>query len=131
MKKHFVEFYSPGTFVDEATIKEIDSWNVDEAVKMARSVSERYGATPHSFRFITRGRGPDDLDSKIINKSPSYYLGGIVETFDEIKARNDPNERILLENMKSNGWYRVITNTNSYKVTKPLFNVDVVLDFTL
>lgn len=31
MKKHFVEFSSPGTLVPEITIQEIDSWDVKEA----------------------------------------------------------------------------------------------------
>lgn len=66
MQQHFVTFYSPGTFMAEMTEKPIDSWDVKAAVKMAKSVKERYGATPYGFRFTTRGRTDADLDSRVI-----------------------------------------------------------------
>lgn len=54
MEKHFVIFYSPGTFVHETTEKEIAAWNTQAAMDMARGIKERYGATPYGFQFITR-----------------------------------------------------------------------------
>ena len=54
MQRHFVTFYSPGTIVAETTTREIDSWNVDDAVAMSRFIQERYGARPYGFRFSTR-----------------------------------------------------------------------------
>ena len=80
MKKHFVTFLSPGTFVAEESTKPIDSWDVDKAVKMARSIKERHNARPYGFQFSTRERGPDDLDSKVTKQSGVYWLGGKVET---------------------------------------------------
>ena len=35
MKKHFVTFFSPGTFIAESTTKPIESWNIEEAKEMA------------------------------------------------------------------------------------------------
>jgi len=130
IEKHFVTFYSPGTFFDEATTKEIGSWDVKEATEMARSVKERYGATPFGFQFSTRARGPRDLDSKTVKTSPMYYLGGKIETRSEVFKRNAPNEEILRSNMRSNKISRIIVNTNSWKVVKPLNKGDVVLDFS-
>ena len=69
MKKHFVTFFSPGTFVSETTEKEIDSWDVEKAKELARSIKERHGATPYGFRFITRSRNDDELDSKVSDRS--------------------------------------------------------------
>lgn len=129
MQRHFVEFYSPGTFVAEVSSRPIRSWSVKEAVEMAESISERYNATPYGFRFTTRSRGPQDLDSKQTAQSCMHYLGGKVETLAEIEARNDPKDEILLSNMRGNGWDRVIVNENSWKVTLPLKDGDVVLDF--
>src|SRR5258708_40344118 len=47
MQKHFVTFYSPGTFVAETTTKPIDKWDVDTAVQMAQGGSRTNGAPPY------------------------------------------------------------------------------------
>ena len=129
MKKHFVTFYSPGTFCAESSTKEIDSWDVEQAKEMAHKITQRYGATPYGFRFSTWSRGPNDLDSKETATSNFYYLGGIIETIDDVRKRNDPDERTLLRNMESNSWNRIVVNNNSYRWTQPLNKGDVVLDW--
>ena len=129
IEKHFVTFYSPGTFVAESSEKPIDSWNVQAAIKMARKIKERYGATPYGFKFSTRMRGDSDLDSHISKESPMYYLGGRVETLEDVEARNDPKEEILCSNMRGNGWKRIVVNDNSWRWTQPLNDDDVVLKF--
>lgn len=128
--KHYVEFFSPGTFVAETSEREIKSWDIAAATKMALKISERYGATPYGFRFTTRQRGDDDFDSKQTAKSPMYYLGGKVETLAQVKARATDKDSILISNMEGNGWKRIITNDNSWRWTQPLDDSDVVLDFT-
>jgi len=127
MKKHFVTFLSPGTFVSEETTKEIDSWDVDRAVEMAKGIIERHNAKPYGFYFTTRSRGADDLDSKEASRSGIYYLGGEVLTLGEVKARKNPADNILICNMECNHWDKIITNTNSYRITLPLEASDVVL----
>lgn len=129
MKKHFITFLSPGTLFAEKTEKPIESWDSEDGKRMARDIKERHNATPYGFYFTTRERGENDLDSKVVATSGVYYLGGKVETIDEVKCRNDPSEKILLSNMKRNGWDRIITNTNSWKITQPLNSNDVVLDW--
>lgn len=129
-KQHYVTFYSPGTFVAETSAKPISAWDVDEAIAMARSIKERHGATPYGFRFTTRGRSDEDLDAKEIAKSPFYWLGGKVETGEEILARADPREHVLCSNIRINGYKRIITNDNSWRWTQPLGDDDVVLEFT-
>jgi len=129
IKQHFVTFYSPGTFVAEDTTKPIKSWSVVEACQMARSIKERYKATPYAFQFSTRGRAKKDLDSKIIKQSPYYFLGGKVETLAQVKARATEKDRILVSNMEGNGYKRIVTNGNSYTWTQPLGDNDVVLDW--
>jgi hypothetical protein len=129
MKKHFVTFLSPGTFSHEETSKEIDSWDVEKAKQMARGIKERHNATPFAFYFTTRSRNSEDLDSKVSATSPTYYLGGKVETFAEVEARATKDDSILLSNMRCNNWDRIITNTNSWRVTQPLHKEDVVLDW--
>ena len=53
MRQHYVQFFSPGTFVAETSTRTIDSWSVTTALKMAGKVTERYGATPYGFKFHT------------------------------------------------------------------------------
>lgn len=127
VKQHFVSFYSPGTFVAEETTKPIASWNADDAVAMACLITERHGAKPYGFRFTTRGRADEELDSKVIAKSPMHYIGGKVETIEEVEARNDPGESILRSNMRCNGYKRIWVSTQGWKWTQPLNDDDVVL----
>lgn len=129
MKKHFVEFFSPGTMVSETTTLPIDSWDISTAKELARTVKERHGATPFGFRFLTRERKDTELDSSITNTSNFYYLGGTVLSLEEIKSKNNPQDRILILNMETNGYNNVIVNTNSWKVTRPLRETDQVLDW--
>jgi hypothetical protein len=131
MRKHFVTFFSPGTFVSEETTKQIDSWDIDTAVDMAAKIRERYGARPYGFQFSTRERGPDDFDSRETETSPIHYIGGKVETIDDVRKRADPEERILLFNMEGNGWDRIIVNDNSSRVVRPFLPTDIILDVQL
>ena len=128
MQKHFVEFYSPGTFVSEVTEKSIDSWDVDKAVRMAKKIKERYNATPYGFRFTTRTRSEKDLDSHQSAQSNLYYLGGRVETREEVEARNDPKEKTLRANMRINEIKKIIINDNSWRFTGVLKDTDIILD---
>jgi hypothetical protein len=129
MEKHFVTFCSPGTFVSETSEAPIDSWDIPTALTLARGIKERHGATPYGFFFKTRSRREDELDSKVTATSNMYYLGGKVETLEEVEARNLPDEKILLWNMKNNGIKKIITNTNSWKFTAALQDNDVVLQW--
>ena len=113
----------------ESTEKPIDKWNVEDAMKMAHNISERYNATPYGFQFTTRERKKGELDSKEIKRSGTYYLGGEVLTLEQVKARNDPKEKILISNMECNHWGKIVDNRNSWRWTQPLRDGDVVLDF--
>jgi len=129
MKKHFVTFLSPGTFVSETTTKPIASWSVEKAKAMVGGITERYGATPYGFMFTTRSRGPKDLDSKVVKTSGVYYLGGKVETLAQVKRRASKDDKILISNMECNKIAKVITNTNSWKFTAELRKGDVVVEW--
>lgn len=130
MEQHFVLFLSPGTMFAEQTTRPIGAWDVDAAVSMARTITERHGAKPYGFRFLTRAREDDELDSHIVKESRTYYLGGRVLTLADVE-REMPHEETLLWNMRTNGYERIVINTNSWKWTQPLGPQDVVLDVTL
>lgn len=127
MNKNFVVFCSPGTFFDETSEYPIEDWDIKEAIKISKKVTERYNAKPYGFYFITKSRNNDDLDSHVSNKSNMYYLGGKIETLSEVKARATKNDKILIDNMICNHWDKIITNTNSWKITKPFLEGDILL----
>lgn len=133
VKKHFVTFYSPGSFFAEDTTKPISSWDTEKAMKMAHDVVERYGATPFAFRFSTRERKAKDLDSKETKTSGMYFLGGKIETLAQVKKRPTAKteDRILISNMEGNKWNKIITNNNSWKTVQPFREDegDVLLDW--
>ena len=123
-EKHFVTFLSPGTFVSETTTQEIDCWDTILAMKMAKSINERHGATPFGFYFETKTS--DGWEPKTVKSSGIYYLGGRLLTIDDIPDTKE-NET-LRWNMKVNDIETVIENTNSWKVTMPFDkNKDVLL----
>lgn len=128
LEKHFVTFYSPGTFFDEETTKEISSWDINIARELAKNVTERYNARPFGFQFSTRIRGDEDFDSYETNRSPMYYLNATILTKDELIAKNDPKNEILLTNMEHNKWDRVITGIAGFRWAKPLHDNDIILD---
>lgn len=127
MKKHFVTFYSPGTFVAESDTVEIDDWNVEEAVEMSKNIVQRYNATPYGFQFHTRERNESDFDSKETARSNMYFLGGEIRTLKQVEKDRRPDEKILLSNMRSNDIKAVVVNTNSWSWTQPLGEEDIVL----
>jgi hypothetical protein len=131
VSQHFVTFYSPGTFFAEDRTLPIPEWDVEAAKKMAREVVERYNAKPFGFKFSTRSRGPKDLDSKETARSGMHFLGGTIETLKQVEARNkrEGGLDILISNMKGNGYFKVITNSNSWRVTQPFEADSVLLDW--
>jgi hypothetical protein len=125
LTKHFVQFFTPGIFFSETTEKEIETWDIPTAIEMSKTNRERYKARPYGFAFLTRGRTEGELDSRVLKRSGTYFLGGRIETLDEIDRRNDPEEKILRENMRGNGWDRVVVTSQGN--TFPLKPDDVIL----
>ena len=127
MKKNFVIFYSPGTFVAERTVKQVASWSIPKALKLMTDVKERHGAVPYGFCFLTKKRGLRDFEPKEIARSGMHYVNCRVETLDEITRRGDPEESTLLANMRSNGWDRIVTSKTGWAWSQPFRKGDVVL----
>lgn len=126
MKKRFVTFYSPGTFVAETTTKCMARWDVEKAVEMMAEIEERYGAKPYGFQFHTMKRGLRDFESKKVDRSPTYYVNCKVQTLEDVEAEG-PASATLAQNMRSNKWKRVVTTTEGWKWTQPFRDGDVLL----
>jgi hypothetical protein len=136
-RKHTVTFYSPGTLFSESTTKDIDSWDTKKAVEMADSIMERYNAKPYAFVFRTLKTHDDVSDgeggflrveAKKEKESGYYFLGGKLETYDDVLARNLDSESVLRSNMRGNEYWIVCINTNSFKSTMPFGENDKIVD---
>lgn len=123
--KHIVTFKSPGTFVNESTDQDIPSWDVEEAVRRAKLIRERYHAQPFAFYFKTL----DLENNKVIRKSANYFLGGKILSLLDIVRRNNPEDKILISNMRINQIEAVVQTHSPYLSTNPLREGDVVLPF--
>ena len=138
-RQHKVVFYSPGTLFSESSSKDIDSWDTRKAVEMAEAIMERYNAKPYGFVFETYKTHADVSDGeggtlqvrpKLEKSSGVYFLGGKLETYDDVLARNEDstNDRILLSNMRGNGMWIVCINTNSFRSTMPFEENSKIVD---
>lgn len=126
MKKRFVTFYSPGTFVAEQTTKCVASWNIEKAVALLSGIEERYGARPYGFQFYTMKRGLRDFEPKETERSPMYYVNCRVQTLEDIEAEGRPAS-MLAQNMRTNGWDQVVTTKEGWSWSQPLREGDIVL----
>jgi len=134
---HYVIFLSPGTFVSEQSEKKIDAWSPTLACQMSEQITERYGAKPYGFKFITNIEADPintwdgeqlEVKPKLKAESKVYYINGVVETLAEVEARNDPKEDILRGNMRGNGWGKIVTTNNSYRHCAVFNDGDCVVD---
>lgn len=134
-QQEFVTFYSPGTLFAEQTSKAIERRDSALAVALGESIVERYGARPWGFRFETRivaDPVPDGMggtlrvESRTLDTSGMHYLGGRLETFDDVAARNDASESILRSNMRCNGMWIVVANERTR--AQPFDEADVIVD---
>lgn len=138
VRKHYVTFYSPGTFFTEQSTKPVEEWDTKLAIEIAKSVLERYNAKPYAFRFKTMLEAepvPDGeggmlkVEPKEVEATPGlFFLGGSLFTYDEVVKRDDPKEKILRSNMEGNGMWVIIQNDNSWRFTGEFGEKDVIVD---
>lgn len=128
MIKHFVQFLCPGTFCAEIENRAIDSWDIEKAKDLAKKITVRYNAKPYAFYFYTQEKKPECWDAEIINQSHMYYINGKVYSLEEVKARNDPEDKILISNMESNEWSHVVETYSPWKNTAVFNDGDSVVN---
>jgi len=108
-KRTYVEFFYPGTFFDESSVREVASRNVKKL-----SVPERAFAFQF-FDVMSTEEGGIEMKSKRLNISPMYYYGGRVMTLDEVRQEM-PKAETLISNMQINRFKRVIKcRTGNFK----------------
>jgi hypothetical protein len=108
--RHYVDFRSPGSFVAEESSRPIERLDTRAAVQMAKSVKERYGATPYAFRFRTMLEAdPVTIDGEVFEvvpkqaaRSGEHFIGADVVSYDQVPDTERNN--ILRGNMRCNGY---------------------------
>lgn len=97
----FVKFWRRGVFVDEDSNRSVASRDIGALL---------IPDTAYALEFYDR-RVHDDhgvvLSSEPFNWSPRFFIGGRIMTAQEVE-REIPDHDILLDNMRINGWDRVI-----------------------
>jgi hypothetical protein len=137
-REYYAVFLSPGTLFSEQTSKRVDSWDdCAQACELAKTITERYDATPYGFYFETRivadpiddGEGGQlCVEPKIMGNSGVHFLGGQLVTYDEVVERDDPKESIMRSNMADQDQCICCINTNSFRSTMPFKEDAVLLD---
>lgn len=106
MTTFYAEYDLPGSFFGETVSREIPE----------RSVAAAKAAAPKSAFAFTLYECADPVDlgpeysvvPKRLNVSGKHFLGGQIFTLAQLEALNSPDDRILISNMRSNRWGRVI-----------------------
>jgi hypothetical protein len=118
MLKHYVEFIYPGIMLSESKNKEIVNRNPKE-------ISIPEGS--FGFRFTDREEvelaDGEILTGKLKNNSGWYYQGKKM-SLEDVK-REMPNEEILIDNMKCNGFKYIVWTKFGQAI--PLYENDTVL----
>lgn len=131
-KKHYVEFYSPGMLMAEVSRREIAEWDPRLAVGIAGTITERHGATPFGFRFVTvltadpvsDGMGGTlDVHERELSRSGTYYLpDSRVVTYEQETGH------IARENMKGNGYPLGVETIRGYRSAHYFEEGDFIVD---
>ncbi len=93
---------------------------------MAEGITERYGARPYGFQFITEG-----AFGFVIDKSGIYFINAKLETYDEVEERGALDEEILRSNMRGNNYPIIVTNygkAKNYRFSIPFNRADALVD---
>jgi hypothetical protein len=123
VRKTYIEFLYPGSFVAESSTKEVKTREVSK-VKVPKSA--------FGFKFfdilsvvVDADSRKVQLTSERINMSPMHYYGGKLYTLAEVE-REFPQNDTLVQNMKGNGWGKVIRcRTGNWQ---PFEDVDVFVE---
>lgn len=103
--QHYIEFFWAGTIVANTSTREIEHRDPLLVVMPESSYGFRF-----FDRTVAETTDGETLLGPVKNGSKTYYPGGRIATADEIEAKGDPRDRILLSNMRGNGWDRVVYN---------------------
>ena len=103
--QHYVKIYYPGSFVSDACAKKVSHRSPEKMKKELEK--EKYAYCFYFFDQEEKEIDGEMLEGKPKNKSPEYYIDGIIYTLDEIK-KHYPEKRTLIWNMEHNKIPKVV-----------------------
>jgi hypothetical protein len=118
MMKHYVTYLHPGMICADVSRMEIETWNVDNALKNA-------GNYTYGFYFTTFYRGESDWEPSEKSRSGTYFINGTVKTLEEVKNEDSKRNENLIWNMETNHWNKVVVTNGGF--TQPFLKDDVNL----
>lgn len=131
---YYATFYSPGTLFSESSTVKVDSLDLIDVLKKAKTISERHGAKPYGFVLEEREEGSIvkdgetyKLEPKTKWKSGTHFITGKILTLEDIPDTSENS--ILRSNMRGNNYGAVVENRNSWKVTMPFEKKDLLIDW--
>ncbi|MBB6487942.1 hypothetical protein [Rhizobium lusitanum] len=124
MNNEFAVFAFAGNFSSTERRVAIQSRNVEYAEGIAQQMTIECGFQPVAFRFETMSD-----DGSIQNRSGWFYLGGTVETLQDITGKNEPGDSRLIHFLEESGLNKIVTNNCPYLVRFPLRDQDQVLSW--
>lgn len=123
VRKTYVLFIYPGVFLNEGSIQEVNSRDVE---------SLRVPKRAFGFKFfdilsaVVEYEGKEfNLESKQINVSPMHYYGGKLYTLSQLKSEF-PNAKILIRNVELfKFWKTIHVRTSNWQ---PFNKTDIFID---
>lgn len=118
------------TFSNNHIRRNIDDWNVKEAIKLIENISLYYGLRfERRLKTITNENGEYKVVIDILDRSGIYYINCYVETIEDLKVKPKVDENLIaqLENL---GLNKIVHNVRSEELifTYPLYEDDYVID---
>ena len=104
-REQMAEYAFPGSFVSETSSELCRHNNADQIECPSGAFAFRFFERVTQTATLEDGRTHDHIERE--NVSGWYYPGGDVLTVDNVEAL-DGDYGILLSNMRSNGWDRVV-----------------------
>ncbi|KQW72338.1 hypothetical protein [Ensifer sp. Root127] len=125
MSTKHIRFLFDASFKSTEYVVETSSWDVEAAAGIAHRLTLERGVQPYAFWFESRepGHGPEP---KI---SGTYYLGGKLQTLDELRAENDPSAVIMIHHLEARGIERVVTTNCPCLASFPFRDGDHILEW--
>lgn len=120
----YVEYQYPGIITQETSWAKIEQ-------RDAKKISDTIPEGAIGFRFFDRTEvqeGKETLVGKPKNHSGWYYVGGREMTLADVK-KEMPDKTILIRNMESNGYSRIVFTRHNQAL--PLEKNDVVLESSI